>query len=50
MADSAPQIAEKECFEDSDTVDRKAQTLVNQIKKSKHFIAVTGAGVSNSAG
>ena len=50
MADSAPKIAEKERFESSDEVDRKAQTLVNQIRKSKHFIAFTGAGVSTSAG
>lgn len=50
MADSAPKIAEEERFEEPDAVDRKAQTLVNQIKKSKHFIAVTGAGVSTSAG
>jgi hypothetical protein len=50
MADSAPKIAEEERFESPDVVDRKAQRLVDQIKKSKHFLAVTGAGVSTSAG
>jgi len=50
MADSAPKIAAEERFEGPDVIDRKAQTLANQIKKSKHFIAFTGAGVSTSAG
>jgi hypothetical protein len=50
MADSAPKIAAEERYEASEVVERKAQTLVNQIRKSKHFIAVTGAGISTSAG
>ena len=50
MASSAPKIAEEERYEADDAVDKKAQTLVNQIRKSKHFIAVTGAGISTSAG
>lgn len=50
MANTAPKIAEAERLEAPDEVDRKAQTLVNEIKKSKHFIAFTGAGVSTSAG
>lgn len=50
MADSAPKFAEVERFEALDEVDRKAQTLANQIKKAKHFIAFTGAGISTSAG
>jgi hypothetical protein len=47
---SAPKIAEKEQVEAPNVVERKAQTLANQIKKSKHFIAFTGAGISTSAG
>lgn len=50
MADSAPKIAEEERIESPDAIDLKAQSLANQIKKSKHFIAFTGAGVSTSAG
>jgi hypothetical protein len=50
MASSAPKVAEEERHEAADTVDQKAQTLVDQIRKSKHFIAVTGAGISTSAG
>ena len=50
MADTVPRVAQKEIRESLDAVDRKAQTLATQIKKSKHFIAFTGAGVSTSAG
>jgi hypothetical protein len=50
MASSAPKIAEEERHEAAEAVDRKAQALVNQITKSKHFIAFTGAGISTSAG
>ncbi|KAI0133755.1 DHS-like NAD/FAD-binding domain-containing protein [Xylariales sp. AK1849] len=50
MADSAPKIAAKESYESADAVDQKAQTLADQIRKSKHFIAFTGAGISTSAG
>jgi len=47
---TAPKVAEKETCEASDAVERKAQTLATYIKKSKHFIAFTGAGISTSAG
>lgn len=50
MASTAPKIPEEERYEEPDAVDRKAQILVNQIIKSRHFIAFTGAGVSTSAG
>ncbi|KAL9624125.1 MAG: hypothetical protein Q9160_001647 [Pyrenula sp. 1 TL-2023] len=50
MAWTAPKIPLTEHREESDVVDRKAQSLVNMIRKSKHFIAFTGAGVSTSAG
>ena len=50
MADSAPKVAAEERIEAPDVIDRKAQTLANQIKKSKHFIVFTGAGISTSAG
>jgi mono-ADP-ribosyltransferase sirtuin 6 len=50
MPNSDPEIGEQERHEAAAAVERKAQTLVNQIKKSKHFIAFTGAGISTSAG
>ncbi len=50
MASSAPKIAEEERYEDPEVIDRKAQALVDQMKKARHFIAFTGAGISTSAG
>lgn len=50
MADSAPTMAAKEHHEAADVVERKAQTLADLIRNSKHFIAFTGAGISTSAG
>ncbi|KAF8859685.1 DHS-like NAD/FAD-binding domain-containing protein [Acephala macrosclerotiorum] len=44
MANFAPKIAPEERIESPDVLDQKAQTLANQIKKSKYFIAFTGAG------
>ncbi|KAI0460598.1 NAD-dependent deacetylase sirtuin-7 [Xylaria acuta] len=50
MADSAPKVAEAEREELADVLDKKADALVKLIRKSKHFIVCTGAGVSTSAG
>jgi NAD-dependent SIR2 family protein deacetylase len=50
MADNAPKIAAEERFESPSEVDLKAQKLADQIRKSKHFIVFTGAGISTSAG
>jgi NAD-dependent SIR2 family protein deacetylase len=50
MANTAPKVAEVERFDDPGTVDQKAQQLVDMIRKSKHFIVFTGAGVSTAAG
>ncbi|KAM0271915.1 hypothetical protein ACHAQH_008917 [Verticillium albo-atrum] len=49
MAFSAPKIAEAERREDPAVIDRKATTLVGHIRKAKHIIAFTGAGISTSA-
>jgi len=40
----------KEHFDDEATFIQKANQLVELIKKSKHFIVFTGAGISTSAG
>ena len=50
MADTAPKIAAAERQEGPGVVDQKAQVLVDLIKKSQHFIAFSGAGISTSAG
>ncbi|KAI8951282.1 NAD-dependent deacetylase sirtuin-7 [Xylaria longipes] len=50
MADSAPKVAEAEREELASVLDKKADALVKLIRKSKHFIVCTGAGVSTSAG
>ncbi|KAI0814186.1 NAD-dependent deacetylase sirtuin-7 [Xylaria sp. FL0064] len=49
MASSAPRVAEAEREESARALDTKADTLVELIRKSKHFIVCTGAGVSTSA-
>lgn len=50
MASSAPKIAAQEHFEAPEAVQQKAKALADEIKKSKHFIAFTGAGISTSTG
>ncbi|KAL2063551.1 hypothetical protein VTL71DRAFT_5356 [Oculimacula yallundae] len=50
MADTAPKVAAKERIESSHVIEKKAQLIADQIKKSKHFIVFTGAGISTSAG
>ncbi|KAF3352621.1 hypothetical protein VdG1_08787 [Verticillium dahliae VDG1] len=50
MANTAPKIAGLERIENPDVIDRKAETLAGHIRKAKHMIAFTGAGVSTSAG
>lgn len=50
MANAAPKVAAEEREESPDAVDRKAEALADQIRRSKHFIAFTGAGISTSAG
>ncbi|KAK2604083.1 hypothetical protein N8I77_007041 [Diaporthe amygdali] len=50
MANTAPKIAEVEREEAPAAVDRKARALADQIRRSKHLVVFTGAGVSTSAG
>ncbi|CRK21027.1 hypothetical protein BN1723_012233 [Verticillium longisporum] len=50
MANTTPKIAGLERIENPDVIDRKAETLAGHIRKAKHMIAFTGAGVSTSAG
>ncbi|KAK1991367.1 NAD-dependent deacetylase sirtuin-7 [Colletotrichum falcatum] len=50
MANTAPKVAEQERRESASIVDEKAQDLADQIKRSKHFIVFTGAGISTAAG
>jgi mono-ADP-ribosyltransferase sirtuin 6 len=50
MASSAPKIAPPERRDAPEVIDKQAEELAALIKKSKHFIVFTGAGVSTSAG
>lgn len=47
MVNNTPKVAEKEHREPLSVVDNKIEALVAQMKKSKYFIAFTGAEVSN---
>ncbi|KAI1410896.1 DHS-like NAD/FAD-binding domain-containing protein [Hypoxylon sp. FL1857] len=50
MANTAPKIPAEERQEPLDVVGRKAEVLANRIRKCKHLIVFTGAGISTSAG
>ncbi|KAM0316322.1 hypothetical protein ACHAPQ_011357 [Fusarium lateritium] len=50
MASSAPKVAQPERRDTPEIIDQQADELVALIKKSKHLIVFTGAGVSTSAG
>ncbi len=50
MAWTADKVPLPELAETSVDLDRKARQLADLIRKSKHFIVFTGAGVSTSAG
>ncbi|KAL3449164.1 DHS-like NAD/FAD-binding domain-containing protein [Aspergillus insuetus] len=49
-ANSVPAVAVKEHREPVANIEKKAETLAGLIRKSKHFIVFTGAGISTSAG
>ncbi len=40
----------KELFDSEEELERKIDILADLVKKSQHFIAFTGAGISTSAG
>lgn len=50
MANFAPAVAEAEIAELPESVTLKVDKLVEHVRKSKHLVAFTGAGVSTSAG
>ncbi|KAI1762943.1 DHS-like NAD/FAD-binding domain-containing protein [Hypoxylon sp. FL1150] len=50
MANTAPKVAAEERREAPAAVDKKAEALAKLIRKSKHLVVFTGAGVSTSAG
>ncbi|KEY71256.1 hypothetical protein S7711_02362 [Stachybotrys chartarum IBT 7711] len=50
MAWTASAVADQEFRESLPTVEQSAEALASQIRRSTHFIAFTGAGISTSAG
>ncbi|KAK5662255.1 hypothetical protein OQA88_8160 [Cercophora sp. LCS_1] len=50
MASTAPAIAESEIPDPPSVLSKKIATLTTLIRKSKHLIVFTGAGISTSAG
>ncbi|KAI1136901.1 DHS-like NAD/FAD-binding domain-containing protein [Hypoxylon sp. FL0543] len=50
MANTAPKVPAEERQEPPEVIDKKAEVLANRIRKSKHLIVFTGAGISTSAG
>ncbi|KAI1214184.1 NAD-dependent deacetylase sirtuin-7 [Annulohypoxylon truncatum] len=50
MANTAPKVPAEERQEAPEAVDKKAEALAKLIRRSKHLIVFTGAGISTSAG
>ncbi|KAI1774992.1 DHS-like NAD/FAD-binding domain-containing protein [Hypoxylon cercidicola] len=50
MANTAPKVPAEERQESPEAVDGKAEALAKLIRKSKHLVVFTGAGISTSAG
>ncbi|KAI4863352.1 DHS-like NAD/FAD-binding domain-containing protein [Hypoxylon rubiginosum] len=50
MANTAPKVPAEERQEAPEAVDKKAEALAKLIRKSKHLVVFTGAGISTSAG